>query len=115
MAVFAKMMMARIASRKKTIAVPETRSMESSVVDERLLGRQDEHQLVDALNATALSFVERPVVPVACVPPGAAQFRLADAAGRDVVDRDRNFADQLIDRDVLRTECLEHRVAEQRE
>src|SRR5215218_5267408 len=115
MAVFAKMMIARIARRKKTIAVPETRSMGSSNVGERLLGSEDQHQLVDALNATALSFVERPMVPVARVPPGPAQFGLADAARRDILDRDGDLADQLIDGDLLGTEGLEHRVAEQRE
>src|SRR4051794_35922859 len=116
MAVFAKMMMARIASRMKTMAVPETKSM---VVlcrrCRRLLGGQNEHQLVDALNATALSLVERPVVPVARVPPGAAQFGLADAARRNVVDRDGDLANELIDGDFLRAKCLQHRVPEQRE
>src|SRR5215204_4887453 len=115
MAVLAKMMIARIASRTKTIAVPETRSIRVLYSEAGSLGNQDEHQFVDTSHAAALPLVEWSMVLVARVPGRAAQFGLSDAAGSDVLDRNCGFAHELIDRHLLWPQRLQEGIAKQGE
>src|SRR5215213_6199950 len=115
MAVLAKMMIARIASRTKTIAVPESRSIRVLYSEAGSLGDQDEHQFVDAPHAAALSLVERPMVFVARVPGRAAQFGLSDAASANVVERNRDFSHELVDRHLLWPQRFQEGIAKQGE
>jgi len=80
-----------------------------------LFGNEEQHEPVHALHAAALSLVERAMVRVARVPARAAQFGLANGAGRDVFDHDRDFANELIDGRAGRMERLHQGVAKEQE
>src|ERR687892_329828 len=92
MAVFARTMMTRIARKKRTIAVPDTRSM--GVL---LFWDEEDGEAVDPLDATALPLHERHAVRITSGPPGAAQLGPSNLTGPDVGHGYGDVSDERVD------------------